>query len=601
MLQERYRLVKLIGQGGFGKTFLAVDESQSPPVPCVIKQFWPQNQASEALKKGKALFQQEALRLEELGKHPQIPAMLAHFEQEQCLYLVQEFIDGINLATVVKEKGALSEAQIWQLLEDLLPVLKFIHDRQVIHRDIKPENIIRRHSDGRLVLVDFGAAKLVTGIDQHRTGTSIGSPEYVAPEQAKGKAVFASDLYSLGVTCIYLLTQIPPFDLFDVANDCWAWRQYLTGEKVSDRASVGVSNRLGQILDKLLQNAVSRRFQSTDEVMQALRKSGEIHHSSFIIHHSQWQCIQTLTGNSGLNACVNSVAIQGSTLASGSDDKTIRLWNLNTRQAIATLYGHSQAVKSVAFSPDGKILATGSDDKTIKVWDVNTTQEIRTLFGHSHAVKSVIFSPDGKLLASASWDKTIKLWNVYTGEEICTLSGHQLQVTSVAFSPQGKLLASASFDRTVRLWELPSTESSEFFACRRTFEKRPMYTLSGHTWAVLAVAFTPDGKLLATGSDDKTIKLWDVNTGQLIRTLLGHSWSVVAVAFSPDGETLISGSWDKTVKLWKVSTGQEIATLSGHLDSISAVAISPIAQLIASGSRDKTIKLWQLVQPAGDN
>lgn len=145
--------------------------------------------------------------------------------------------------------------------EDLLPVLKFIHDRQVIHRDIKPENIIRRNSDGRLVLVDFGAAKLVTGIDQYKTGTSIGSPEYVAPEQARGKAIFASDLYSLGVTCIYLLTQIPPFDLFDVANDCWAWRQYLTS---------GVSDRLSQILDKLLQNAMSRRFQSADQVMQAI-------------------------------------------------------------------------------------------------------------------------------------------------------------------------------------------------------------------------------------------------------------------------------------------------------------------------------------------
>lgn len=130
-------------------------------------------------------------------------------------------------------------------------------------------------------------------------------------------------------------------------------------------------------------------------------------------------------------------------------------------------------------------------------------------------------------------------------------------------------------------------------------ENRPcslLSTLSGHAWAVLTVAFSPDGQILATGSDDNTIKLWEVNTGQLISTLVGHSWSVVAVAFTADGETLLSASCDKTVKLWRVSTAEEIVTLSGHVDSVSAVAVSKVTQLIASGSRDKTIKLWQLVE-----
>jgi serine/threonine protein kinase len=258
LLQERYRAIKLIGQGGFGRTFLAVDEGQFPSSVCVIKQLWTQNLTPEVSKKAITLFQQEALQLEELGKHPQIPALLAQFKENQCLYLVQEFIDGTNLAVVVEEEGTFSEAQIWELLDDLLPVLKFIHDRQVIHRDIKPENIIRRASPcaplvtGRqLVLVDFGAAKRVTGLEALQTGTRIGSPEYVAPEQARGKAVFASDLYSLGVSCIYLLTGIPPFELFDVVNDCWAWQDYLTED---------VSNSLVQILDKLLPNAIAHRF-----------------------------------------------------------------------------------------------------------------------------------------------------------------------------------------------------------------------------------------------------------------------------------------------------------------------------------------------------
>lgn len=582
LLQERYRLMKQIGKGGFCKTFLAVDEGQFPPVPCVVQELSPESETSKS-------FQQKAQQLEELGKHPQIPALLAYFPQNEYFYLVQDFIAGTNLAQVVEEEGAFNETQIWQLLKDVLPVFQFISDRNIIHRDLKPHNIIRRSpitKKGDLVIVDFSTAKILTEIDRLTSQTSIGSPEYAAPEQARGKAVFASDLYSLGVTCIYLLTQIPPFDLFDIANDCWVWQQYLTTK---------VSDRLAQILDKLLQNAVNRRFQSADEVMQAMGM--ECKTQNFKLPNPPWRCLHTLTEHSGRLSSLNALAISpdSNTLASASDHKIVKLWDLNTKKVLASLSGHSQAVKSVTFSPDGKILATASDDKTIKLWQIETLEEIYTLLGHSHAVKSVAFSPDGQILASGSWDKTIKLWDVNTGTEICTMTGHQLQVNSVAFSPQGQLLASASYDRTIRLWQIPALESSH-----KEFQNRPCYsllgTLSDHAWAVLTVAFSPDGKILATGSDDNTIKLWEVNTGQLICTLVGHSWSVVAVAFTADGETLLSASCDKTVKLWRVSTAEEIVTLSGHVDSVSAVAVSKVRQLIASGSRDKTIKLWQFVE-----
>ncbi|MHC5673305.1 protein kinase domain-containing protein [Nostoc sp.] len=574
--------MKQIGKGGFCKTFLAVDEGQFPPVPCVVQELSPESETFKT-------FQQKAQQLEELGKHPQIPALLAYFQQNGHFYLVEEFIAGTNLAQVVEEEGAFNEAQIWQLLEDVLPVFQLISDRNIIHRDIKPQNIIRRFpitKKGDLVIVDFTTTKIVTEIDRLTSETSIGSPEYAAPEQARGKAVFASDLYSLGVTCIYLLTQIPPFDLFDIANDCWVWQQYLTTK---------VSDRLAQILDKLLQNAVNRRYQSADEVMQAIGM--ECKTQNLKIPNLPWQCFHTLTGHSGTLSSVNALAISpdSNTLASGSDDKIVQLWDLKTQKVLASLLGHSQAVKSVTFSPDGQILATASDDKTIKLWQVETLEEICTLLGHSHAVKSVVFSPDGQILASGSWDKTIKLWDVNSGREICSITGHQLQVNAVAFSPQGQVLASASYDRTIRLWQISALEDFQ-----RELQNRPCYsllsTLSGHAWAVLTVAFSPDGQILATGSDDNTIKLWEVNTGQLICTLVGHSWSVVAVAFTADGETLLSASCDKTVKLWRVSTAEEIVTLSGHVDSVSAVAVSKVRQLIASGSRDKTIKLWQLVE-----
>lgn len=571
-LQERYRLLKLISQGEFGKTFLAVDEGQFPVVSCVIEEFSLQI----------IDLQPRVQVLEEIGKHPQIPAILAYFQEDGYFYLVQEFIEGSNLASVLEDEGAFSESQIWQLLENLLPVLKYISDRHIIHRNLKPENIIRTKR-GDFVLVNFPMAKIVSLIDIYPSVSIIGSPEYAAPEQLQGKCVFASDLYSLGVICVYLLTQIPPFDLFDVANNCSCWQDYLTTK---------VSDFLAKILDKLLENDVNRRFQNADEVLQAMGIKAQILNIKSQVPSSSWQCLYTLSGNFGGFRSVNSVAISpdGNILASGNDDKSIILWDLNTYEAIANIRGHSQAVKSVAFSPDGQILATASNDRTIKLWNVNTKQEIFTLVGHSHAVKSIAFSPDGKLVASGSWDKTVKIWDVNSGAEIYTLTGHKLQVSAVAFSPTGKLLASASFDRTIRLWQL-SAQNSQV-----ELKNRPYQTLLGHTKAVLTLAFSPDGEILATGSDDNTIKLWQVNSSQLIRTISSHCWSVVALAFSVDGKILISGSWDKTIKLSLASTTEEIASLSSHVDSVFALAVSPATQLIASGSRDKTIKLWQLFE-----
>ena len=586
-LLGRYRGISILGQGGIGRTFLAVDEGEFPASFCVIKQLFKRDLSQEVLLKVNLLFQEEAWRLEKLASHPQIPTLLAHFVENQCFYLVEEFIDGFNLRKVVEEEGTFCEEEIWQLFADLLPVLKFSHDHQVIHGDIKPENIILRTSHhltplnsqenfrGKIVLVDFGFIQLITGIESSKLGTNRGSPEYVAPEQARGKAVFASDLYSLGLSCIYLLTGISPFDLFDVVNNCWVWRDYLTQD---------VSESLGQIFDKLLADKLHKRFQSVGEVLQAINElRGNIPKQNYSsstpdleFMTTKWQCIHTFEGNS----VINSVAFspKRNILASSSDNKSICLWDLETKAEIATLNGHLNSVKSIAFNPEGKILASASDDSTVKLWDLNNYQEIYTFSGHSHAVKSVAFSPNGNLLASGSWDKTIKLWNLQTNLEETTLKGHLLQVSSVAFSPCGNFLASGSLDRTVRLHELSSGRS---------------YPLQGHSWAVFTVAFSPNGKTFATGSGDNTVILWDVKTRKVIYTLSGHSWSVVGLAFTPDGETLVSVSWDKTIKLWEVSTGKEIETLAEHWDSICTVAISGCGQIIASGSKDKTVKLWR--------
>ncbi|MCA2859822.1 MULTISPECIES: hypothetical protein [unclassified Microcystis] len=223
---------------------------------------------------------------------------------------------------------------------------------------------------------------------------------------------------------------------------------------------------------------------------------------------------------------------------------------LNRKSERNRLEGHDNSVLSVNFSPDGKTLVSGSDDKTIKLWNVETGQEIRTLKGHDSSVWSVNFSPDGKTLVSGSWDKTIKLWNVETGQEIRTLKGHDSSVLSVNFSPDGKTLVSGSDDKTIKLWNVETGQE--------------IRTLKGHDNSVNSVNFSPDGKTLVSGSWDYTIKLWNVETGQEIRTLKGHDFYVNSVNFSPDGKTLVSGSADKTIKLWNLGTDWGLSDLMGR-------------------------------------
>ncbi|GMG17252.1 unnamed protein product [Aspergillus oryzae] len=229
---------------------------------------------------------------------------------------------------------------------------------------------------------------------------------------------------------------------------------------------------------------------------------------------------------------------------------------------LQTLEGHSGRVDSVVFSPDGRTLASGSYDSTVKLWDTTTGTERQTLKGHSGRVDSVAFSPDGRTLASGSNDNTVKLWDTTTGTERQTLKGHSQWVNSVVFSPDGRTLASGSNDNTVKLWD--TTTGTE------------RQTLKGHSDWVKSVAFSPDGRTLASGSYDSTVKLWDTTTGTERQTLKGHSQWVNSVVFSPDGRTLASGSsYDCTVKLWDTTTGTERQTLKGHSGQVDSVAFSP--------------------------
>lgn len=264
LLRMRYRPIHVLGRGAFGQTLLAIDEDMPYKPYRAVKQFHFSSQHPQVLRKAIELFNQEAKRLDDLGTHPQIPTLFAHFQQEQKLYLVQEFIEGLTLEQELQQR-VYNEAHIWQLLQDLLPVLQFIHQNRVIHRDIKPQNIIRRKIDSKPVLIDFGCAKLISETYLMQPGTLIGTRGYAPPEQMEhGKVDYTSDLYSLGVTCVQMLTGIPTaIEMYDSANQCWRWREYLPPR-------TSISAELSKILDKLLHISILDRYQSGEEVLQAL-------------------------------------------------------------------------------------------------------------------------------------------------------------------------------------------------------------------------------------------------------------------------------------------------------------------------------------------
>lgn len=268
LLRDRYRIIQALGQGGFGATFLAVNESLPGQPSCVIKQLRPNANAPHVLDMARELFKREAETLGRIGTHPQIPSLLDYFEEHETFFLVQEYISGQTLQQEVKHSGPLSELQVKRFLSEILPVLDYVHQSRVIHRDIKPANMIRRSQDQKLVLIDFGAVKYQnnqpTSTEQSDqtalTSYAIGTPGFAPPEQMSMRPVPASDVYALGVSCIYLLTGKSPKEIdYDPHTGELIWEKH-----------VHASPQFIRVLTGMLEISVKQRYKTAEEVYRAL-------------------------------------------------------------------------------------------------------------------------------------------------------------------------------------------------------------------------------------------------------------------------------------------------------------------------------------------
>ena len=505
-------------------------------------------------------------------------------------------------------------------------------------------------SDGPVVLVDFGSSKRATGTALAQTGTVIGSAGYLAPEQAMGKAVFSSDLYSLGVTCVHLLTGMHPFELYSVSQDDWIWQQYLLEP---------ISEELTYVLDKMLRRSVNQRYRTATAALNDLRSPPsdlaltrsrrlsysipkdiaatagygpetsppEEKHPSTQASEHLWYCAQQLTGHAGAVITVT-ISPSGQVLASGGADRRIILWNMQSGTRLHTIEGrsllnnsgHGDRVNALCFTPDGSALVSGSDDGTIKLWDLSERTLISTLSSSEWRISAIAISPDGSLLVSGGDNGVIEFWDLERGEFIERIWKHKDRISDLCISPDGKALLSSSADHSIRLWDLRTADL--------------INTFHGHRDRIGAMTVSFDWQIMVSGSDDGELTFWDLTHATPIKTLLAHKDAIHCIAASPTSMLFASAGDDTSVQIWSIgddgtddqakpqrinlystddahTNGLEIVNypLEGrsptlisrinrlcvlnHEWSVNSLTFSPNRYLLVSASADESIKLWE--------
>ncbi|NET40969.1 MAG: protein kinase [Okeania sp. SIO2B3] len=618
LLQNRYRVIKSLGGGGFGKTYLVDDRGVQKVLKVLLKSH----------PKAISLFQQEAQVLISL-RNPGIPKIeedgyftfFPENSDEPIHCLVMEFIGGANLQDWMKSRRhrPINQTQAVDWLTQLSEILERVHQQNYFHRDIKPHNIMRR-PNGQLVLIDFGTVREVSEtylvkVGQGQNVTGIVSPGYTAPEQTNGKAVPQSDFFALGRTFVYLLTGKPPTAFPEnPRSGKLQWRKY----------APHISKKLADIIDYLMAPFPGNRPQTPTMILQCLaeidtedssgRENSRIYSPSNQIqlgrentkiptgktqtrHQVRTKIKDTQISRNKSKIKLKNNLIIGLTmlLLAVATSQFYGFWRygmfpanpilllrgLNSSRFLQNnLNGYLGQINAIALTPDGQNLATGSSN-TIKIWNLKTGELKNNIVdAHTAQVTTLAISPSGQILVSGSADQTIKFWDLGVGKLISTILGHQGQVNAVAISPDGQTLVSVGSDRLMKFWNIQTSS-------------RMLTRIPDKKYEVNTLAFSRDGTILVSGSNDGTIRLWNISTGIRRQTLEGHTKAVNTVVVSPDNQILASGSEDGTIRLWNLETGEKESVIKPNIGAVKSIVFSPDNQKIVAGGENITI--WDLI------
>jgi WD40 repeat protein len=592
LLDDRYQVIQSLGTSRYSQVYIAKDVTQPGSPQCKISCFRPVNTDYASMEAAREIFQNEVQKLHHLGSHyDRVPFVLSAFEYNKDFYLIEDAIEGRSLGDELAVGNLLSEVEAISMVIDVLKTLQVAHEEQLIHGDINPSNLIacsREHSSDnpKIILVNFaGLRKICNPLLPMQSVPLLGTPSYMPTEQAQGDEQPSCDLYALGLTTIQALTGKHPSQMeVNAAIGAIAWHD-----------NINISSKLADILDRMVKLNPEERYQSATEVLSDFRRL-------------QPQGVRqiaaiALDGMKRLpQVTVISVAIA---VAAG-----ITFFNLG--KYVSRLSSGQPTPVAVASPPSSATNPTHSPTKPATTANKPSPQEgDRTRrakpqlkpFTRSHtpvvvgskgnlAYNAVASSPRSRSITTATTTATTAataslnpVANLPVLNPRYTLMGHEDAVVAVSFFPNGHSFASGSADKTVRLWDT---------SARRAFTV--MSNHSGYVSGITAVATSPDGHTFASGSLDRTVKLWNFRSGKPTQLFFGHRDRVLAVAFDPSGQYLVSGSGDRTVKLWDLSIGQTVLTLTGHSDAVVAVAVSPDGRFIASGSEDRTIVLWDMAK-----